>query len=106
MRSGVLIAAFCIAGAVADTEFSNPKIARRADEAKPLGIYRQRCVDQCFEAMKKNNGIPNLNNNLLKNYCTTWCLSLKFPPTVRDIEELCKENIEWRWLLTPQRPSN
>ncbi|EHA49518.1 hypothetical protein MGG_17544 [Pyricularia oryzae 70-15] len=30
MRSGFLIAALCTAGAVADTELSSPKIARRS----------------------------------------------------------------------------
>ncbi|KAI6266970.1 hypothetical protein MCOR26_009941 [Pyricularia oryzae] len=51
MRSGFLIAALCIAGAVADTELSNPKIARRAYNFEPLEKYRQLCVDQCFDAL-------------------------------------------------------
>ncbi|KAI6547352.1 hypothetical protein MCOR03_011441 [Pyricularia oryzae] len=49
MRSGFLIAALGIAGAVADTELSSPKIARRAYNFEPLEKYRQLCVDQCYD---------------------------------------------------------
>lgn len=106
MRSGFLIAALCIAGAVADTELSNPKIARRAYNFEPLEEYRQFCVDQCFDGMKKNNGVPDENNDLLTLYCRKWCLSLKSPPGPSEIRAMCKKNLEWRWLLRPQRQSD
>lgn len=106
MRSGFLIAALCIAGAVADTELSNPKIARRAYNFEPLEKYRQLCVDQCFDGMKKYNGVPDENNDLLTLYCRKWCLSLKLPPVAWEIKALCEENLKWRWLLRPQRQSD